>query len=514
MQFKINGEVQVPVVILLALSILSCPIGMGEEEESPVETRQEGAILDTRTFWAVDMSTEKYYQTRADLLAEGRYCKIWVEREQKDLVNSATARKIADDYDDIIYPRMIDAFGIEETRSDKNGLVMKKNTMEWADWYADGDGKLSILLLDIKDNYNPPANNGYTAGYFSYVNFLQQDYSNQTDMIYVDTYPNRPGERGSNVTLAHEMQHLMNFITSVLLRTENTMTYLMDTWINEGLSSAAEYVYLEEHDYHSKWFNTDQEGTIAKGNNFFIWGNYEGNSILDDYATVYLFFQWLRLQSGGMEIYKNIMASPDFNYLAVTKAADKTIPGKSYADWNVLLKTWMAANYVNAPSGPSVYKNDPVLKTVQAKTAPGEIITLRLLPGEGVYSKTSANNAIASYKFVPSGINIKYAGLSKAGTGAVNDDATYAGGALLTYNTNTNLKGSKETGWLTGVTDASEARFDGDARSIAGTAWEGPIRIDARDMLARNGHRGEGEGFDPDALLPDDRIFIREVHGE
>jgi hypothetical protein len=516
----IDGRVRIPAIILLALLILSCPTGVGKgEEEGTTVEKETGVVLDTRFFWAVNVSTGTYYQTRADLLAEGRYCKIWVERDSRKLVDSAAARKMADVYDDTIYPRMMDIFGMQLMAKDANDLVMIKNTMEWADYLTDGDGKLSILLLDIKDGYNPPTNNSYTSGYFSSINFFQPNssnesrYSNQIDMIYVDTSPSTPGERDFNAILAHEMQHLMNFITSVLVRWDNNTIHLMDLWINEGLSSAAEYIFLEDHGYLPTWFNTDQKGTIAKGNNFFVWGNLEDDSIMDDYATVYLFFQWLRLQSGGTEIYNNIIRSLYSDYHAVTSAVDKAMSGKGYANWDTLLKTWMAANYINASSGPYGYRNDSVLKNVRAKTAPSGTTVLRLLPGEGVYSKTTAKDTIA--KFSPSGLNIKYAGLNRAGMGAINDSATYVGGALLTYNANTNREGIKEIGWLTGIADEQEARLDGSgSRSITGTVWEGPIRIDARDMLARNGHPAEGEGFDPDLFPLGDWVLTGEARRE
>jgi hypothetical protein len=444
--------------------------------------------LGDRTFWAQRLDTNVFYQIQADLLWEGEFCKIWMERNAKGSVNSATARSIADEYDNIIYPRMIDAFSVGGVTD--GSVIIANNTMEYADWLTDGDGKLSILLLDIQDGYTPDAGS-YVGGYFWYGNFLKVQYSNETDMIYVDTYPGKPGEAGSNKTLAHEMQHLMNFATSFLTRYKaNTNTlYLMDVWIDEGLSSAAEYIYLREHvpDRYG-WFNSDRKGTIAKGNNFFVWGNYNDDSILDDYATVYLFFQWLRLQSGGTGIYKSIISSQSYNYLAVTEAMGYK------EDWGTLLKTWLAANYINASSGPYGYKGEDSLSTVQAKTAPAGTTSLQLLPGEGVYSMFKNGVSVSG-----SG-NIKYAGLYKKDPeGLVNDTISF-GGALLTFNANTDLEGVAETGQLTGVAADVSAAQSGSAgaRSVGNTAREGPVSIDARDMLARNGR--SGEGFD--RLLP------------
>ena len=56
------------------------------------------------------------------------------------------------------------------------------------------------------------------------------------------------------------------------------------------------------------------------------YGYWEGtnpNTVLDNYATVSLFLQWLRIHaSNGTEIYKEILASEDRDVDAVTAAAE------------------------------------------------------------------------------------------------------------------------------------------------------------------------------------------------
>jgi hypothetical protein len=274
------------------------------------------------------------------------------------------------------------------------------------------------------------------------------------------------------------MQHLMNYVTSAATRNWQTM----DIWIDEGLSSAAEYIYREDHtNDRYDWFKSDPQGTIARGHNFFVWGNYPDNSILDDYATVYLFFQWVRIQTGrNPKIYKEIIGSEHEDYRAVTKAVKSSLDTvmADDSDWNGLLKTWLAANYINASSGPYGYKDEDMLRNLEAKTARAGTTSLPLLPGEGVYSIVNNGTGISQ---AGSGSNIKYAYLY--GNGASNTPGP--GGALLTYNANTdNTDGAPETGNLTGVA-ASVVQAQG--RSAVNTAWEGPVRIDARDMLARNG---------------------------
>jgi hypothetical protein len=480
-----------------AFVFLACATEVDESSGGGVSNAESGnnnGGHNTKTFWAQDLTDNEFYKLNAELMAEGKHCKIWVEQASKPRCNSLTAKKIAEEFDKNIYIKMVEVFGIgriqvNETSSD--------DTIKMADWLTDRDGKLSILLLDIKDGYTPQ-NGSYTAGYFSMLNMFEKNsiypynYSNTTDMIYIDTYPAKPGSSESYQTLAHETQHLMNFVTSLICRDDETYIHLMDTWIDEGLSSAAEYIYLgKQVEERWKWFNTDRNGTIALGNNFFVWGNLNDSSILDDYATVYMFFQWLRIQSGSTGIYRDIIGAEDFDYRAVTGAAQKNISWFNSEGllWKDLFEPWLAANYINADEGQYGYVNDSVLKNIKAKTAPAGTTSLPLLPGEAVYSITNNVGSTSSYTS-NSGPNIKYAGLEN--DEAVNYDNTYPGGVLLTYNANNNKQSLSETGNITGE---EKEPPDENALSLSAgdTGPQMPVRIDARDMLARNGRRAETE---------------------
>ena len=109
-----------------------------------------------------------------------------------------------------------------------------------------------------------------------------------------------------------------------------------------------------------------------------------------------------------------------------------------------------------------------------------------------MYSRTSTDGTISGYAS-GSGANITYAGLKKDGT--VNSSYIYSGGALLTYNVSTSGN-VKETGKLTGVAEEAASQTGvllSRSPGIAGP--ESAVQIDARDMLARNGHSGWAEMF-------------------
>jgi hypothetical protein len=442
----------------------------------------------TKKFWAQNLVTEKFYQLDAEMLAESENCKVWVEKGSG--VDTATAITLSWVYENEILPKMLKTFAFQGPITE-NDKVVANNTVELADYMGDGDGKLCILLLDIKDDYEPGVNDSYCAGYFSRFDLFENDpkypslRSNECDMIYIDTYPGKPGSRDSNATFAHEMQHMMSFVTTFL---SSRYPNPLDIWIDEGLSSAAEWLYLGSHPLHRvEWYNKDQSGLIQKGNNFFVWGNREDENkyaVLDDYSTVYLFFQWLRLHALKDNIYYYIILSSKYDYRAVTDAANFLIPGRGYNNWEALLKTWLAANYINAPSGPYGYMNETILKDIRGKTVPAGVKSLSLAPGEGVYSITD------SFALPDNTEYINYAGLNKVGA-EISDTKTFPGGALLTFNANSNIEGSKAVGVTTGVASVVSAN-----KNIAsgGGSLQGrltaPFAIGAGDMLRRNG-RGE-----------------------
>jgi len=426
-------------------------------------------------FWARDIRTNRDYRVDAELLYTGAYCEIWAEKGSGITVTDA--QTIANEYDVNIYQKMIGAFGYTITYNEKSF----SNQMKLADSFSSkADDKLCILMLDIRDNYKKGENESFVAGYFNPADLLNYQNSNRRDMIYVDTSPGFK-ENKSYVyrTLAHEMQHLMNFVTSIAMRTKPSILSIpqMDTWIDEGLSSAAEWVY----DGHSKnridWFKSNggsYNSLINKGNNFFVWGNRTNESVYagqDDYATVYLFFQWLRLQSGSTDIYKNIISSASSNYEAVTNAAQSI--DANYSSWDTLLKTWLAANYINAPSGAYGYKGETAFNGMKAPVAPS-VTSLNLYPGEAVYSINVQSQPSGQ------GANIKNAYL----TTTLNDNFA-TGSTLLTYNTNTNKSGAAETGVTTGVAAVSVMRS---APLQNEPEITGPFPIGAGDLLRRFGN--------------------------
>ena len=459
----------------------------------------------TETFWVTNFETGAREQIEAELLAQSRHVNIWAEKDSG--ISRGTAQDIARFYDTLVYGRLVREFGLDNIFSEYEDDYF--HIMDLADYsFGNGDGRLCILFHNIADG---GSDYSFVAGYFWSGDFFNVATSNNRDIIYINIHRNHmPGSRASNKTIAHEVQHMMNWVASWEFRMFGESPDFMDLWIDEGLSAAAEWiVFNAPSDWKLTWFNQDRTELISQGNNFFVWGNREGtgagnhhSAILDDYATVYLFFQWLRLQagignSGNNKIFADIIQSPDSNHWAVVEAADKRIgDGDEYAGddgWDLLLRDWLAANFINAPTGRWGYRDAPAYRDIQARPIVSTSPTVSLFPGEGVFSLTP--NAI-TFPTMNAGVggNIRYAGLRRTGAPDLSDDSIFAGtgNALLSFNVSTDVSYHPTTGapiatattaTITGfaptIASLSEARFADDLLA-------GPFPISGRHMLRQN----------------------------
>jgi hypothetical protein len=424
---------------------------------SPAVEPEEDPVYD-RMLYAWNYKTKKDYPVYAVRLAENDRCVVYGDRAWTKTIGDAEklqAQKLADEFTANIYPKITAVFG------------------ECAD--IDGNEKTIILLLDIIDGLAPDSGS-YVAGYFDPHNMGAGATSNQAELLYMDIAEGKLGSDSFNATAAHEFQHLLRYSAAKIFKTS---AYPAD-WLNEGLSTAAEYVYLGKHlDEFVQNYNKDWDQSIAGGNNFFYW---EGNDIAD-YATAYLFFQWLRIQAQGYDIYKEICATLESgaDAQAVAGAAAKLI-SEDLDSWDKLIRAWLTANYMNAPedagNGLSLYGYHgefPAL-TIHPYWDGGTTKTLR--PGEGVYS------FIKDHYFTPTGsirANIGYGDLRTEQPPVFNPEPKiYTGEYLLTYNGNSTyaLFTPKETGQITGLKPPPSAKS-----VTPRAASRAPSRIDGTSLL-------------------------------
>lgn len=392
-------------------------------------------------FWALKLRDGKneWYRVDAPFVGAGQKCTIYVEKSQQKKVSADSARLIAYEFDNNIYPKMISAFGAIED--------------------VDNDGKVLLLILDINDGYAALSSGGYVGGYFQPDQMRAANtfrYSNGHDMLYIDSNPQIPTSKSFYSTIAHELQHLINYSQTVAKGKRQKTT-----WINEGLSTAAEYVYGEDPnsrvDYYLRLQNNSSTKLEAKQDSFYIW-----DGSLSDYSSAYLFFQWLRIQSKqDIEIYKSILFSDNADFEAVLNAIKDTKVGFSDQniipkDWKTVMKSWFLSNYYYANKTMSIgYGLDKTFTDkitnridslnrlitqnvpVESLVAPFESTTeyyASFRNGEGVFCKLKT-----TIPSIPYSAGISYCRLdkSKKMLSITDDPIFYGDGVLLVYNHNT-----------------------------------------------------------------------------
>jgi hypothetical protein len=453
----------------------SCSTGTGDDDDGDDDQELDG------NFWAHDFTTDKRYRIQADKIAEGTNCTVWAEK--KSSTDAEIAQNIVNEFDSKIHQIMLDNFGFN---FEQNSLTY--NTLSYADYLGDKDGKLCILLLDIKDG-SGRENSAYVAGYFWAGDLLQGQYSNNRDMVYINKIDNMDKIGTVYSTIVHELQHMMNYVTSDRVRSKK----IMDTWIDEGLSSAAEWIYTGIHPENRwEWYNRSGYGRgesslIEKGNNFFVWGNRTDeyvDAVLDDYATVYLFFQWLRLQF-GISVYKDIIMSDYSDYRAVTNAV--SLDNKYTDEWALLLRDWLAANYFNYHEGIYGYMDEPDLKAIKSHYLPEHLgSSYKLYPGEGVYSYVKVQMNVP-----PSSEDIVYIGMRMSNSEGIPNLYSYGSelytnteNGLLSYNVNTNKNGIRKDDVI--VTGSVPSASIKPSYNQISNNFSELFAISGTDMLKRN----------------------------
>jgi hypothetical protein len=433
----------------------------------PVPDSQDGVeLLEFRTFYTqrVDTQTLTFDSIKAVKLAEGSRCIVFVDVNES-AISSGIADSIADEYDTRIYPKITEAFGDYMA----------------AGFDVDGNGKTILFLVDIQDGYS---GGGYVAGYFDNTHMLDiSSYSNKADMLFIDVNPQIPGSLGFYVNIAHELQHLINYS----LHGGNSQ----ELWLNEGLSSAAEYLYGGSHrEDRIDYFNNDYRNlqTIARGNNFFVWDGYferEEGDLLANYATAYLFFQWLRIHGGGNLIYRDISNSEYRDYRAVTRAAKNRISDiRETVDseiWDRLLSSWMIANLVKASTGLYGYKGE--IRPQVGYFKDDTLLYNEFSPGEGIYSYLEGKSFSSR---MDSGDHIKYLGISAQG---IDTTLPYTGEFLLTYNANPDPGGEDEKGYVLSYSGAENPPADA-ARTAVPSAGPSSYPIGVHDLRALRAAEG------------------------
>lgn len=228
--------------------------------------------------WARDLTTQSSVCVPVQLLYDGTNVQVYKELSLStnyDLVNFG---KI---FDSNIYGKLISTFG---TPSDR-----------------DGDGKIKILVMDIKDGAT--ANSAYVAGYYDPVNYFADNFlsrirSNYAEVLYLDgkelITSNNSDPNAFTSTAAHEFQHLLRFPRMYEANQTDEL------WINEGTSEVASDIagfgpQTSRLDCYAGRESRCFDG--INGVSLLDWNN-SSNEVLKQYAFAYVFLKYLYESSG------------------------------------------------------------------------------------------------------------------------------------------------------------------------------------------------------------------------
>ncbi|MCZ8343425.1 MAG: peptidase MA family protein [Leptospira sp.] len=238
----------------------------------------------TNAFWARNLTTQASECITFNPIASGKNVQVYLESGLS--VGSFDLVRFTNDFDTITYPKLVDAFG---PPSD-----------------VDGDGKIKVLVLDVRDGATP--NSAYVAGFYDPVNFFPDQFgsrvrSNFAEILYMDgrelirSLSRDPS--GFDATAAHEFQHLIRFPNM------NRLGQTDDIWINEGTSEVASDLagYGPQTSRINCYLGRDDRCADGiNGISMIDWSrNSSSNEILKKYAYAYVYMRFLYDISGSNE---------------------------------------------------------------------------------------------------------------------------------------------------------------------------------------------------------------------
>lgn len=236
--------------------------------------------------WARDLRTQASVCVPVDLVSSGTNIEVYKERS---LSTSFNLVQFAKDFDTITYPRLVATFG---PPSD-----------------VDGDGKIKILIFDIKDGAT--ANSAYVAGFYDPINYFPDNFfsrvrSNFSEVLYLDgrelIAANTTDPNAFASTAAHEFQHLLRFPRMYEANQNDEL------WINEGTSEVASDLagfgpQISRLDCYAG-VNDSRCNDGINGVSLLDWSG-SSSEILKQYSFAYVFMRFLYDSAGTTETEKN-----------------------------------------------------------------------------------------------------------------------------------------------------------------------------------------------------------------
>ncbi len=280
-------------------------------ETAAVVKAETGAFSVGRVdnFWLIDLPSLEVYSSAFTLRFVSPHAYWYFEEGQS--VKQEDIERSAASFEEEVYPRVTAAFGTEW----KPGI--------------DNDPHLNIVNAALRG----------VGGYFSSSDeypVAVYDYSNQREMIYINSQAIIPGTTGYLEVLAHELQHAVHW----------NLDASEDTWVNEGLSELASTI--AGFDPESIYLFLRSKPTSLVHWPLFPFGS--GSN----YGAASLFMHYLSEHYGDRNNMRALLAEPKDGVAGITAYLESMGHDARFED---VFRDWAAANLLDDREGPYTYSN-------------------------------------------------------------------------------------------------------------------------------------------------------------
>jgi hypothetical protein len=283
----------------------------GEVPAPPPERRALAIPGQAENFYTIDLETHEFLLIQAELRAMSASTVVYVESSEWG------SRVTQGDVD-----RVLAAFDESTPSGSVNpgeGIATIVETHFGPPTDKDGDGRIHILILDVRDGYRGAG--GFVAGYYSSHDQTDLFGSNRRDLLYVDCSPGDASGDGILATIAHEYQHLVHYARD---RDEGI-------FVNEGLSEFSTHICGYGLRRFSSYF-------MATDVPLDSWSNSEA-----DYARVLLWTLYLGEQL-GLPFIRALFEEPANGVAGIENVLSSAATPRGFPD---LLADWFVANVIN-----------------------------------------------------------------------------------------------------------------------------------------------------------------------
>lgn len=295
-------------------------------------------VGDTRTFF-VDDADGNFSRKTAVLTAEGNYSYVWIldevysnssEQNDDNKLTQDQIKLVANKFDEIYGPATTifgETYKSFYQNSSAGNIIVKP------------EEKISILICDIFDDYTPIQKSG-VVGYFWAKDFYDDEVvsksnlrSNECEIFYIDSYFLDAFTEMSYSTLAHEFQHMLNFVNKEL-----KFDLYPSTWYNEMLSLICEdllqdIIGIKDKDSPRSRLHSFNYGYLLNGFNEWL----KDDKVSYSYAHAYALGAFITRNFGGASLIKEMASNSEVNLDSIISSI-KTIAdvSDSYSEKELL----------------------------------------------------------------------------------------------------------------------------------------------------------------------------------